>query len=98
MAYCVLKCVFWIASVTFGLFVSDVLAQEQCSLDSPLTINADADVKFSVITSLRASKGDKCGEVSVTALQNLGVMQWVVNKMNYENFTGDVKIGKIDLL
>lgn len=72
-----------------------IFGEDSCTLDGPVRINPDADVKFTVITSLRASSGVRCGgTVSIGALQNLGVMQWIVDKMNRENFTGDVKIGK----
>lgn len=87
MIKCILVWIICVPSIIHG--------DEQCSLDGPISINPNADVKFTVITSLRVTSGISCGgAVSVAALQNLGVMQWIVDKMNRENFTGDVDIGK----
>lgn len=67
-----------------------ISAQEQCMLDGPLTINPNADVKFSVITSVTQCSG----KVTSSVLQNLWAIQWIVEKLNRENFTRNVSIGK----
>lgn len=83
----------WILLVIFSFLA--VSADLQCLSDISLVINPDADVRFTVITSLRSSDGGVCsGKVSVTALQNLGAIQWIVDKMNRENFTKEAKIGR----
>ena len=59
------------------------------------TINPNADVKFSVISTIRLPDGEKCsGRISPSAVQRLAAMQWVVDRMNANNFTEGVKIGK----
>lgn len=67
---------------------------DQCS-DAALSINSDADAKFTVITTLRTSPdGVQCGqEISIAEIQNVAVMQWVVDRMNAGNFINGVRLG-----
>ncbi|XP_053378341.1 uncharacterized protein LOC123530210 isoform X2 [Mercenaria mercenaria] len=59
-----------------------------------LSINPDADVKFSVIITIRQPVEEKCGsKISPSAIQNIAAMKWVVDRMNANNFTEGVKIG-----
>lgn len=64
-----------------------------------VSINPDADVKFSVITTIRQSTdGEHCGsQISTTAIENIAAMQWIVDKMNTHNYTDGVKIGTFTL-
>jgi len=67
---------------------------QQCSSDLTLQINPNADVKFTVLASLRQSDGERCGSnVNARAWHDVAVIQWVVEKMNNASFTDDVKIG-----
>ncbi|KAH3880595.1 uncharacterized protein LOC127878558 [Dreissena polymorpha] len=78
------------------LFIVNILQcqGDTCPSDISFTVNPDADVKFTVVTSLRHADGDKCGKgIDQSAWQKLVVMQWLVDKMNDANFTGNVKIG-----
>ena len=60
------------------------------------TINDDADVKFTVILSLRTTTPDqKCSsEWSDTAIQTVGAIQWAVDRINNASFIDGVKLGK----
>lgn len=57
------------------------------------TVNPDAVVKFSVITTVRrTTDGMTCGNtISPAAVEQIAAMTWVVDRLNSNNFT--IKIG-----
>ena len=69
----------------------------QCSSNGvAYQVRPDADVKFSVILTLRPSTdGQTCGaSISPEALQNLAVLEWTVNRLNEGNFVDGVTLGQ----
>ena len=70
-------------------------AQDGTCTQASLKINPDADVKFTVILTLRQSTdGQTCGsQISDHAIQNVAVMEWAVNKFNTNS---TIKLGKYD--
>lgn len=80
----------------FFLFCSvSCQGDEQCSGLS-FSVNPGADVKFSVITTIRRTEdGKTCGsKISSAALQNIAALQWIIDRMNKNNFTEGIKLGK----
>ena len=74
-----------------------VRAADQCSDNILLTVNPDADVKFTVIMTVYPSTDDStCGEwVADDAVQNIAVLQWTVDKINNGRyFAGNITLGK----
>ena len=63
-----------------------------------LSVNPDANVKFTVILTLREPTSDnKCGtEWSDVALQTVAVIQWVIDRINSDSadFIQGVKLGR----
>lgn len=86
----------WIYLFSFLLQLYTVGGQVngQCNGLS-LTFNPDADVKFTVITTIRrTTDGNSCGfEISSAAIQYIAAIQWVVDRMNKHNFTEGINIG-----
>ncbi|WAR26524.1 hypothetical protein MAR_012228 [Mya arenaria] len=79
--------------VIYGFCVNKCGKKLKCSDDLTISVNPDADVKFTVMTSLRNAVKGKCGtDINVNAWRDISVMEWVVNKMNDANFTDVVKI------
>ena len=73
-------------------------SSNQCSgPDVSLSVIPDADVKFTVILSLREPTADnKCGSKwSDVALQSLAVIQWAVERINDAGFIQGVKLGRL---
>lgn len=88
--------------VTFCIYLSSLLISafglsDQClGPEVSLRINPDADVKFTVILSLREPTADnKCGsEWSDVAAQTVAVIQWAVERINNASFIQGIKLGK----
>lgn len=81
---------------TVSLFFTAHAETNQCSgPEVSLSINPDADVKFTVILSLREPTEDyRCGsQWSDVALQSVGVIQWAVERINNGTFIQGVKLG-----
>lgn len=87
--------------VTFCIYLSSFLISafdlsDQClGPEVSLRINPDADVKFTVILSLREPTADnKCGsEWSGVAAQSVAVIQWAVERINNASFIQGIKLG-----
>ena len=83
---------------TVLLFAVTLGQTDQCSGPHiSLSINPDADVKFTVILSLREPTVDqKCSSKwSDTAFQTVGVIQWAVERINAASFIDGIQLGKI---
>lgn len=86
---------------TVSLFFTAYAETNQCSgPEVSLSINPDADVKFTVILSLREPTVDhRCGSKwSDVALQSVGVIQWAVERINNGSYIQGVKLGEWMLL
>ena len=87
-------CVYLVLLVSVRPYVH---AADQCSDNILLTINPDADVKFTAIMTVHPSTDDNtCGDlVADDAVQNIGVLQWTVAKINNGGyFAGNITLGK----
>ena len=87
-----------ISIILFVLTVPDFCTSNQCSgPDVSLNVIPDADVKFTVILSLREPTADnKCGtEWSDVALQTVAVIQWAIERINAAGFIQGVKLGRL---
>lgn len=81
---------------SISLLVAVLGQTDHCSgPDVSLGINNDADIKFTVILSLREPTVDnKCGSKwSDVALQTIAVIQWAVERINNASFVQGVKLG-----
>ncbi|KAL4225918.1 hypothetical protein ACF0H5_013906 [Mactra antiquata] len=69
---------------------------DQCS-GLKFSIIPDADYKFSVVASIRRTNfvgGEKCGsDLSTEAIEDIATIQWVVERMNANNYPASIKLG-----
>lgn len=83
--------------VTFALLTSvlidPVSGNQQCQA-SPLLINPTAQVRFSVVSSIRQStRTEECYRVSQNAVQYLAAIQWAVDVINSLEFLKVLSLG-----
>lgn len=83
---------------TFALLTSvlidPVSGNQQCQA-SPLLINPTAQVRFSVVSSIRQStRTEECYRVSQNAVQYLAAIQWAVDVINSLEFLKVMSLGR----
>ncbi|KAL5014216.1 hypothetical protein ScPMuIL_008486 [Solemya velum] len=74
--------------------ISPTLGSEDRCVANRWTVNPDADAKFTYLISLHEVEDDHtCGELRVSSVMYMAILEWAVNKLNAADYVPGVKIG-----